>query len=451
MYAVLCKLRTGISHGCDMKCTQPHVAHTNTLCTSLPYVRLGATSTREVMGEEDSKIGVHRAPEGQHHQASLAAVCQQSLGGDRDKKTWFFLSVDRIIYFLPSSTGIDGGAIFYRDLIKRVFRNDTHSCIAVVHDDEIGEVNPVGGFEETATRNFVLRVPHREQFEAVVQIVSAVPSFRAIKKVFRKLIGITCDGAASMVGIHRGFATRVRAMYNEQGGSGVVVNWRGSHQLNLAVGALLDVLDELVAFLSVLGLEISFTRKFETVFRKIVSCPTCATTRWDSIADTCAFLAVHHDTVARLQDEKQHARPSAQWWLCLFAVAELGADIKSTFEKLQYQRVTMMQQYEAFEFLVSSWKVKYINHTYLRVKTLKLLSTTGYHSPVLFADLDSEQQDQIVSNFAAALSAFVVTVASIQLEARGEPDRLVLETPFDVVSCDDSIFHDIVRLHDRRL
>lgn len=109
--------------------------------------------------------------------------------------------------------------------------------------------------------------------------------------ILRKLIGITCDGAATMVGCHRGFASRIMSTCNELGGDGFVVNWCGSHQLNLAVGRYLDKMDELMSFRSKLGAEITFTRKFDSVGRDVGQCPTNSTTRWDSIHDTSRFIA----------------------------------------------------------------------------------------------------------------------------------------------------------------
>ncbi|TMW64142.1 hypothetical protein Poli38472_014259 [Pythium oligandrum] len=83
--------------------------------------------------------------------------------------------------------------------------------------------------------------------------------------ILNKLIGITSDGAATMLGCRQGFSTRIRLACEEVGGRGISINWCGSHQLNLLVDEFLEVFDEISAFRSTLGSEITFTRKFDTV------------------------------------------------------------------------------------------------------------------------------------------------------------------------------------------
>lgn len=151
--------------------------------------------------------------------------------------------------------------------------------------------------------------------------------------LLRRLVGISTDGEAVMLGRHQGFATRVRAA-EHFGNSSVVVNWCGSHQFNLAVDAFLRVLDEHVNFRSRLGAEISFTRRHERVRLSVGLCPTYASTRWESIHDTCHVLVKHYAQLVRLQDEKSYAQSSSAWWLCLFVVSEQSEQIRACFRKL---------------------------------------------------------------------------------------------------------------------
>jgi hypothetical protein len=123
--------------------------------------------------------------------------------------------------------------------------------------------------------------------------------------LLRKLIGITSDGAATMLGCRQGFAVRIRHACERLGGTGIAVNWCGSHQLNLAVGTFLDQLDLIVTFRSCLGAEISFTRTHESVRAAVGQCPTYATTRWESIHDACHFLAENYESLIRHQVEKK--------------------------------------------------------------------------------------------------------------------------------------------------
>ncbi|EGZ12746.1 hypothetical protein PHYSODRAFT_337159 [Phytophthora sojae] len=80
-----------------------------------------------------------------------------------------------------------------------------------------------------------------------------------------QLIGISTDGAATMLGRHQGFSTHLRAAAGHFGNTAITINWCGSHQLNLAVDAFLKALYRTVNFRLRLGTEISFTRRYESV------------------------------------------------------------------------------------------------------------------------------------------------------------------------------------------
>lgn len=108
-----------------------------------------------------------------------------------------------------------------------------------------------------------------------------------------------------MLGCRQGFVTRIRDACKQIGGNGIVANWCGSHQLNLVIGEFLDVLDDYTGFRPTLCSEISFTHTHNTVQKALdASCPSYAETRWDSIHDTCQFLAQHHAQFIKLQEEK---------------------------------------------------------------------------------------------------------------------------------------------------
>jgi hypothetical protein len=162
-----------------------------------------------------------------------------------------------------------------------------------------------------------------------------------------------------MLGCRQGFAVQIRDACKRVKGGGVMVNWCGSHQLNLAVGRLVEALKGLVAFKSRLGAEISFTRTFEFVQAVVGKCPIYADTRWESIFASCSFLAMHYEQLTRLQDAKIYQKSEAQWWLCLFAVADMAEQIKICFKRLQFKTVTMKAQCATLQDLVHTFQLRY--------------------------------------------------------------------------------------------
>lgn len=169
-------------------------------------------------------------------------------------------------------------------------------------------------------------------------------------QVVSKLISISSDGAATMLGCRQGFAIRIREACAKRSDGAVMISWCGSHQLNLAVDAFLKELDDLLDFRKSLSAEITFTRRHDTVRTVVGECPTYATTRWESIHDACHFLSANCEVLMEFQREKKDQETSTDaWWLCLFVVTELTESLRYCFRCMQYKTVTMNEQYRALE------------------------------------------------------------------------------------------------------
>lgn len=179
---------------------------------------------------------------------------------------------------------------------------------------------------------------------AYTNLVLGVLTDLGEEMLLRTLIGITSDGAATMLGSRSGFAKRMQDACECAGGGGIVVNWCGSHQLNLVVNKMLKVFDDFVDFRSILGFEISFTRTHDSVAHSLGKCPTYATTRWESINETCKFLAKHYVSLLELQQEKARASSSPMWWLVLFFLADLTNPLRVCFRNMQFKEITSTGQ-----------------------------------------------------------------------------------------------------------
>ncbi|EGZ25986.1 hypothetical protein PHYSODRAFT_326934 [Phytophthora sojae] len=304
-----------------------------------------------------------------------------------------------------------------------------------------------------------------------------------------QLIGISTDGAATMLGRHQGFSTRLRAAAEYFGNSAIKINWCGSHQLNLAVDAFLKVLDRTMNFRSRLGMEISFTRRYESVRFAVGLRPKYATTRWESIHDTCHFLAKHYEQLVAAQDAKNYARSSSAGWLCLFVVSELTEAIRMCFRMLQVKTVTMNEQFTALDELVNTFQLKYESNTedgsvnVDKTNVANHLKWCSYNSLALFSSMDvgvqrdenapedqthtatdgtelddaspDEQPDQndteLVGAVAEAITVFIETVSCIKLDINSDCREEPPTSPIEIIQCTDRAFRALLAAHSPKL
>ncbi|ETO83694.1 hypothetical protein F444_02333 [Phytophthora nicotianae P1976] len=262
--------------------------------------------------------------------------------------------------------------------------------------------------------------------------------------LLRKLIGITSDGAATMLGCHGGFAKLIEQACGDLGEGGVSVNWCGSHQLNLAVGVFIDALIDLVNFRSILGAEITFTRKFESVRSSIGICPTYANTRWESISECCDFLSSNYEEIMQLHKTKGVTAPSSSWWLILFAIGELVEKIKQCFRSMQYRTVTMKDQYEALEYLVKYFQMKFEEQlegeeaSVSIFKVAKHIGNAALYSSALYNEkIDEIEQHRLENGLSNAITGFITGINEIKIEVKGAITATTSTTPIDIIAMED--------------
>ncbi|TMW65171.1 hypothetical protein Poli38472_009338 [Pythium oligandrum] len=275
--------------------------------------------------------------------------------------------------------------------------------------------------------------------------------------ILNKLIGITSDGAATMLGCRQGFSTRIRLACEEVGGRGISINWCGSHQLNLLVDEFLAAFDEIAAFRSTLGSEITFTRKFDTVHSVVGKCPTYATTRWESIHHTCKFMAEKYEQLMECHEGKTYNKPSSTWWLCLFVLADLTKAIKNCFKKMQYQNVTKHAQYRALTELATTFQMQFEEDSdgtepiVSRTKVSDFIKMASYSSEDMYNELPQAIQDQVVLGMVHAIARFIVGVKNLSIEVNYDDAPSPTILPAELPDLKPSAIRDLIRLHEERL
>ncbi|TMW64882.1 hypothetical protein Poli38472_009049 [Pythium oligandrum] len=231
----------------------------------------------------------------------------------------------------------------------------------------------------------------------------------------------------------------------------------GSHQLNLLVDEFLEAFDEIAAFRSTLGSEITFTRKFDTVRSVVGKCPTYATTRWESIHHTCKFMAEKYEQLMECHEGKTYNKPSSTWWLCLFVLADLTKAIKKCFKKMQYQNVTKHAQYRALTKLATTFQMQFEEDSdgtepiVSRTKVSDFIKMASYSSEDMYNELPLAIQDQVVLGMVHAIARFIVGVKNLSIEVNYDDAPSPTILPAELPDLKPSAIRDLIRLHEERL
>ncbi|KAE8884816.1 hypothetical protein PF003_g31074 [Phytophthora fragariae] len=271
----------------------------------------------------------------------------------------------------------------------------------------------------------------------------------------QKLIGISSDGAANMLGCNNGFSKNVKDACRAVGGTGIVTNWCGSHQLNLVMNQLLMVFDSYVDFRSTLGSEISFTHTHESVKQRVGSCPHYAETRWDSIYESCKFLTLNRNALVALQKDKHRSRSSRLWWIVLAVVTDLARSAKLCFEQLQYKRVTVSEQYAALKKLATTHQNRFEENgpdgklCISDVKTEFEICKASAFSGGLYEMLDVPSQFDLILVVRDAVQDFIDGVLGITLSI--EDTIYAMTTPKEIALITHGAFAELFSRHEDRL
>ena len=143
---------------------------------------------------------------------------------------------------------------------------------------------------------------------SIVQVLQAVIG----NNWMDKMIGISTDGAASMVGRVSGAVTRIERYLKPS----VYRVWCGALQLDLAFQNAFEV-SLRRTFHPILHSLIAYLRRPVNFKSSIGSfCPKEATTRWLPMGLVCRWIIGHrHDVQSYLREKDPSASPSVSWWL----------------------------------------------------------------------------------------------------------------------------------------
>ena len=125
----------------------------------------------------------------------------------------------------------------------------------------------------------------------------------------KKLIGVTTDGAANMVGCYRGLATRLENVSSP----GLYRIWCGAHQLDLVIKhSIRPVFGE--KFVFVLQNIINELNKDKRLVKEIGECPRLVQTHWISMGFVLNWLVPNRVRVMEhLQTCDPGSDPPGEW------------------------------------------------------------------------------------------------------------------------------------------
>ena len=168
----------------------------------------------------------------------------------------------------------------------------------------------------------------------------------------RKLIAVTTDGAANMVGRYRGVVSLLEKACSHS----IYRVWCGAHQLDLVVQeCVAKGLSE--TFYSKLTALINYLRRQPRLISELRSqCPTVSQTRWLSLGKVCRWIV--RNRVAILiylghEESPPFEKPSVYWWLILYGVESLMHYVDICSQALQGKETVLAEQDALFDRLAT--------------------------------------------------------------------------------------------------
>ena len=234
-----------------------------------------------------------------------------------------------------------------------------------------------------------------------------------------KLVGLSSDGAASMVGRISGAVTRLESMVSHS----LYRVWCGAHQLDLAVQDAFSThlktsfQDPLHSLIGYLRRQTNLKQQMGTV------CPTVATTRWLSIGEVCKWIITNRHKIQEYLDEKSpEIAPGNSWWLLLYAINSVMREVNLCFRYIQGRDTLIQQQTSRFQDVL----------THLRDNVC--IEVLGTSMDILLAATESDviaQKDSLVAK-RSALVSFIEQLGSYPTKLL---DEMTLDDQNEVMNC----------------
>jgi hypothetical protein len=157
-----------------------------------------------------------------------------------------------------------------------------------------------------------------------------------------KLIGIITDGASNMTGCHAGLATRIERVAN----AGFFCIWCAAHQLDLVVQARFkSMFNE--QFVHVIQGITGYLRRQKNLITSMKS--TCPRFIYTRLLDW--LIAKRLPLQAYFEEKQPPCRPLNEWWIEVYALAEVVSLINITFRELQGNQLLLDEQKKHLERL----------------------------------------------------------------------------------------------------
>lgn len=249
-----------------------------------------------------------------------------------------------------------------------------------------------------------------------------------------KLVGLSSDGAASMVGRISGAVTRLEKMVPHP----VYRVWCGAHQLDLAVqDAFVSSLK--ISFQGPLHSLISYLRRQTNLKQSMGSvCPTVSTTRWLSIGEVCKWLLKNRLRVQQyLSDKSFGSTIGSYWWVLVYSVNHIMSEVNECFKYVQGLDTLLQDQNRRLhcllEFLINSTGVEVMktsmdvlaaasdddvivqstNIAARRTKIVNFIEQLGSYPTRMFDAMDTDVQDQLISEFSNFIIKLYINVGNL--------------------------------------
>lgn len=163
-----------------------------------------------------------------------------------------------------------------------------------------------------------------------------------------KVIGVTTDGASNMTGRYVEIVTQIQRLAND----GFYRIWCAAHQLDLVVQDRFKSMFNETFVHAIQGITGHLRRQKNLIQRMKATCPRFIDSRCLSMGRLLNWLIHKRGKVQRHFDEKNPpCRPPKEWWIEVYALANVIKTVNITFKALQGKQLLLDQQKEHLEKL----------------------------------------------------------------------------------------------------
>jgi hypothetical protein len=269
-----------------------------------------------------------------------------------------------------------------------------------------------------------------------------------------KIVGLSTDGAANMMGCVKGFNTIVSNAVVAAGGGRPYIVWCNLHQVNILVGKLLAVFDESYQFRSKLSSVIAFVRSHPSLNCEIGYSATYAEVRWTSIHQSCSWISPRMTEILAFATAtgKSGAMPRATWWLCLFAVENITYKICNTLKAMQAKVIFSLEQVKMLTKLRNDLMLATQSEDgpgglvgYCSTKICHFVGARDMNAYMAYRDAAATDKHDLELAVSTAIELFVVGLDKLCAKKLDVPPDL--QAPHELATTELGPFMDVLERH----